>query len=104
MRVESDRIRTMATWRHGDMATTLRLSSEAVDALRAAAKRSGRSQQDLLREAVDRYLGLGARTDPDRAMAHGRVKRPTAFRDVRPLAPVPGTLTTLDLLDRDDDR
>ncbi len=86
------------------MATNLRLSPEAAHALRAAAERSGRSQQDLLREAVDRYLGLGDQTDLDRAVADGRVKRPTAFRDVRPRGPLPGTMTTLDLLDRDDDR
>ena len=88
----------------GGMATNLRLSPKAADALRAAAKRSGRSQQDLLREAVDRYLGLGDQTDLDRAVADGRVHRPTAFRDVRPLGAMPGPLATLDLLDRDDDR
>ena len=84
------------------MATNLRLSPAAAEALRAAAERSGRSQQDLLREAVDRFLGLPGKTDLDRAIESGRVKRPSAFRDVRPLGALPGTLTTLDLLDRDD--
>ena len=83
------------------MATNLRLRDSAAEALRQASERSGRSQQDLIREAVDRYLGLvDDQTDLDRALAQGRVQPPTPFRDV-----VPGTsvrLTTLDLLDRDD--
>jgi hypothetical protein len=84
------------------MATNLRLSPAAAEALRAAAERSGRSQQDLLREAVDRYLGLPGQTDLDRVVASGRVERPSAFRDVKPRGALPGTLTSLDLLDRDD--
>lgn len=40
------------------MATNLRLSPETERALRAESTRTGRSQQDLIREAIDRYLGL----------------------------------------------
>jgi hypothetical protein len=84
------------------VATNLRLSDEAAEALRRASERSGRSQQALIREAVDRYLGLvDDQTDLDRALAQGRVRPPTPFRDVRPSASV-GAVSTLDLLDRDD--
>ncbi len=85
------------------MATNLRLSARTAQALREASLRSGRSQQELLREAVDRYLGLeeGA-TDRDRAIALGVVNRPTPFQDVRPTIVLPAGLTSLDLLDRDD--
>jgi predicted transcriptional regulator len=40
------------------MAMNLRLSPEAEAALRAEADRANRSQQDLIRDAVDQYLGL----------------------------------------------
>lgn len=84
------------------MATNLRLRDDATEALRQASERSGRSQQDLIREAVDRYLGLvDDQTDLDRAIAAGRVRPPTPFRDVRPSTWI-STVTTLDLLDRDE--
>jgi hypothetical protein len=85
------------------MATNLRLSARTAQALREASHRSGRSQQELLREAVDRYLGLDeAATDRERAIALGVVKRPTPFQDIRPTIALPTGLTSLDLLDRDD--
>lgn len=40
------------------MATNLRLRPDAEAALRAEAQRSGRSQQKILRDAIDRYLNL----------------------------------------------
>jgi hypothetical protein len=79
------------------------LSERAAHALRAASARTGRSQQDLLREAVDRYLGLSV--DPssrDRAVAEGRVKPPSTFRDAPPSIALKRGTTTLDLLDRDE--
>jgi hypothetical protein len=82
----------------------LRLSDDAARALRAASESSGRSQQDLLREAVDRYLGLSpAATDRDRARAGGLVRPGTPFRDVSPTVRLPSGLTTRDLIDADDD-
>lgn len=83
----------------------LRLSGEAAAALRAAAERSGRSQQDLLREAVDRLLGLHSNgTDRDRAIQAGIVEPPSAFRDVIASVELRDDRTTLDLLDRDRER
>ena len=85
------------------MATNLRLSARTALALREASQRSGRSQQELLREAVERYLGLdkGA-TDRERAIAQGVVKEPTPFQDIRPTIALPTGLNSLDLLDRED--
>jgi predicted transcriptional regulator len=87
------------------VATNLRLSDVTAAALRAAAERSGRSQQELLREAVERFLGLS----PDdsargRAVRAGTVEPPTPFRDVMPTVELPRKLTSWDLLDRDHDR
>lgn len=86
------------------MATNLRLSREAAAALRDAAERTGRSQQDLLREAVDRLLGLTPDGTRRRAVTAGLVEAPTPFRDVTPDIELPEHVHTLDLLDRDDDR
>lgn len=90
-------------WRyHRRVATNLRLRDDAAEALRLASERSGRSQQNLIREAIDRYLGLvDDQTDLDRALAQGRVRPPTPFRDVRPSVSI-SPVTTLELLDRDD--
>ena len=46
------------------MATNLRLGADAEEALRREAERTGRSQQELIREAVDRYLGLAGNRPP----------------------------------------
>jgi hypothetical protein len=87
------------------MATNLRLNEEAAAALREASLRTGRSQQDLLREAVDNYLGLGAdHGERARAVASGLVRPPTRFLDVAPTITLARGRTTLELLDRDDER
>jgi hypothetical protein len=83
------------------VSTNLRLSERAAAALRAAASRSGRSQRELVREAVDRYLGLDERQNSrDRALPQGLVKAPTPLRDVEPWIHLAPGMTTLDLLDR----
>ncbi len=87
------------------MATNLRLTHDAATALRDAARRTGRSQQDLLREAVDRYLGIRAQDSPrDRAVIAGVVKAPSPFVDVVPTVALPSGHSVLDLLDRHNDR
>lgn len=84
------------------MATNLRLRDDAAEALRQASERTGRSQQNLIRDAVDRYLGLvGDQTDLDRAVAQGLVRPPAPFRDVRPSTTL-ASVSSLDLLDRDE--
>lgn len=88
------------------MATNLRLRPEAESALRAAAVRSGRSQQELLRAAVDQYLGLTSPPDAlpgsiDDLIARGTLIPPaTPYRRVEPMF-VDGKRTE-DFLDRED--
>ncbi|SDT44294.1 ribbon-helix-helix protein, CopG family [Jiangella sp. DSM 45060] len=100
------------------MATNLRLRPEAVAALRAEAERSGRSQQDVLRAAVDSYLGidtgLGAepvhrREAPEGAgeleqLVAARMVRPprTPYRRPSRRLTLPSGVTSAELLDRDD--
>ncbi|MGH2907220.1 MAG: ribbon-helix-helix protein, CopG family [Solirubrobacterales bacterium] len=93
------------------MATNLRLSEYAAAAVKAEAQRTGRSQQDVIRAAVDAYL-----TPPDSRPAEGRDGPvPRAIREAtippelpfmtvpdEDLLPMPDGLTSLDLLDRED--
>jgi hypothetical protein len=93
------------------MAMNLRLGPEAEAALRAESEHTGRSQQDILREAVSKHLGLvseqqsvateGWNTDP--LIVSGRVlPTRTPYRKAHPeLRLAPGQ-NSLDLLDRDD--
>ncbi|WP_225978032.1 ribbon-helix-helix protein, CopG family [Gandjariella thermophila] len=83
----------------------LRLGPDAEAALRAEARRTGRSQQDILREAVGRYLGLlpSQVGDTDPLIAQGKVAPPRLpFRDVRPRLHLEPGESSLDLLERDD--
>lgn len=85
------------------MATNLRLSERTAHLLRARADQTGRSQQDLLREAVDRYLGVEEQqSDRERAIASGLVAIPTPYRRVEPRIALADGVTSLDLLDRDE--
>ncbi|MBA2640883.1 MAG: ribbon-helix-helix protein, CopG family [Nocardioidaceae bacterium] len=84
------------------MATNLRLGAEAAEALRAAARASGRSQQDLLRDAVDRFLGIGSTSARERAVASGLVRAPAPFVDTEPTVRLSDGESSLDLLERDD--
>ena len=89
------------------MATNLRLRPEAETALRAAAERSGRSQQELIREALDRYLELDgmrpARDSLSTLIAKGIVLPVRVpYRRAHRLFTLPPGVTSLDLLDRED--
>ncbi|SDI89284.1 Ribbon-helix-helix protein, copG family [Frankineae bacterium MT45] len=92
-------------WYRRFVSTNLRLSEETAAALRGLSERSGRSQQDLLRDAVNRYLGLtGSESSRDRAVSAGVVRPPTPFQDVVPFIELGDGVRTLELLDRDDER
>ena len=83
----------------------VRPRSEAEAALRAEAERTGRSQQDILREAVGKYLGLipSEAGDTDPLISRGKVAPPRVpFRDVRPRLHLRPGESSLDLLERDD--
>lgn len=90
------------------MATNLRLSEAAAAAVRQEAERSGRSQQDVIRDAVDKYLGVSS----EAVDAEARAKRFLAkaqppeipFMTVpkERMLKLPEGMTSLDLLDRED--
>jgi hypothetical protein len=90
------------------MAMNLRLDAESQQALRVEAERSGRSQQEIVREAIGRHLRLvpdppPAPTDQDALIASGTVHPPRReYRRVVPSVSLPRGLNTLDLLDRED--
>jgi len=92
---------------HLVMAVNLRLAPELASALQAEAERTGRSQQEILRAAVARYLHLmdDGRPGSDRESARAsQVVRPAriAYRRVRPRLRLPNGVDSLDLLDRDE--
>jgi len=89
------------------MATNLRLPPETERALRTESARSGRSQQQLIREALDRYLRLSDDAGPHttaEALIASQLLLParTPFRDVEPKLRLASGMTTGDLLARDD--
>lgn len=94
-------------WYNGLVATNLRLDAAAEEALRNEARRTGRSQQDILREAVGRHLGTATpehpRGDLDRLIASGSVRPPrTPYRKMPERLRLPEGVTTADILMRDD--
>ena len=92
------------------MATNLRLRDDAAAALQERAERTGMSQQEILRRAVDLYLGLDAARSPaERAVpSENRRVRPGILPPRHPflvadhLIELPPGMTTAELLDRAD--
>jgi len=90
------------------MATNLRLRPDAEAAVRAEAVRTGRSQQELIREAVDAYLGLRPshpRSETEALIADRSAlpaRTPFVEVDADDMVPLPDGVTTLELLDRDE--
>lgn len=89
------------------VATNLRLRPEAEAALRDEAARTGRSQQELIREAIDQYLRLAPshtpRTEAERLVASGSVLMArSAFRESDTRLTLPRGTSSADLLDRED--
>jgi hypothetical protein len=87
-------------------ATNLRLRPDAAEAVRAEAERSGRSQQDVIRTAIDRDLGLGAGSETTRsraALLTAGVKPPrTPYAAPTTRVVLAPGVTTRALLDRTD--
>jgi hypothetical protein len=77
---------------------------------RAEARRSGRSQQEVIRAAINRYLSLTPEADSGQRenelellIASVGVRRPrTPYRRPRRRVRLPGGVTSADLLDRSD--
>jgi hypothetical protein len=89
------------------MATNLRLSRDAEEAVRREAERTGRSQQDVIREAISRHLGLSAGQGPNGDLgvlvSTGTVRPPrVAYRKLAKRLSLPTGVTSADLLDRGD--
>jgi len=89
------------------MATNLRLRPDTESALRSESERTGRSQQELIREALDRYLGIGlqrpASSSVDELIATGALRAARhPYRRASHLLKLPDGLTSGDLLERDD--
>jgi len=98
-------------WHHGgtisSVAVNLRLSSEAEEAVRREAERTGRSQQAVIREAIGRHLGLvageSARSELGMLVSTGTVRPPRGpSRKVVQRLRLPPGVTSADLLDRGD--
>ncbi|HEY4570068.1 MAG TPA: ribbon-helix-helix protein, CopG family [Kribbella sp.] len=89
------------------MPLKVRLTPEAASALQAEAERSGRSQQEIVQEAVSRYLSIGddAGVTSERALARAAQSVHAArvtYRKVTPRLRLRSGTTSLELLDRDD--
>jgi len=94
-------------WYHHAVAMNLRLSPETQQAVRREAERSGRSQQEVVREAIDRHLALAARVDSrgdlDLLVSTGTVRPPRVpYRQVPKRLTLPPGVASAGLLDRDD--
>jgi Ribbon-helix-helix protein, copG family len=89
------------------VATNLRLRREVAEAVRAAAIKSGRSQQEIIREAIDRYLAIAPASKEEGDLVGlvvaGIVRPPrTPYRKAGRRLRLPAGVTSADLLDRDD--
>ena len=85
----------------------LRLSPEAAAAVRREAKRTGRAQQEVIREAIGRHLGLVAGGSSlgelGALISTGTVRPPRApLRKLAVRLQLPPGVTSADLLDRGD--
>jgi hypothetical protein len=91
------------------MAMTLRLDEVESAAVVGEARRTGRSQNEVIRAAVRTALhlppvgGQPVSDDLDRLVASGTVRPPRrAYRRSRPTLRLPASVTSADLLARED--
>ena len=93
-------------WYRSCMAMNLRLAPDAEQAVRREAERTGRSQQEVIREAVGRHLGLaGAGSGGELGMlvSTGVVRPPRMpYRKARKRLTLPPGVASTDLLSRGD--
>jgi len=83
------------------MAMNLRLRPEAAEALKAESERTGLSQQEILRRAVDEHLGLAEKPRPA-AYPAWVIPPKRMYVPVTPRLTLPEGMTTMDLIDRED--
>ncbi|MEP6478214.1 MAG: ribbon-helix-helix protein, CopG family [Rhodoglobus sp.] len=88
------------------MATNLRLRPAMEAALREESERTGCSQQEIIRQALEQFLGESkppaARGSIADLLARGVLKPATPYRRPHRLLKLPEGVTSLDLLDRED--
>lgn len=87
------------------MATNLRLSEQAAAAVKAEAERTGRSQQDVIRAAVDAYLSPSSAAPSGESSWRDQLIPPREpFRTIpeSEMLSMPEGMTSLDLMDRED--
>lgn len=87
------------------MATNLRLSEQAAAAVKAEAERTGRSQQDVIRAAVDQYLRPSGEPVAKASSWRDQLIPPKEpFRTIpeSEMLTMPEGMTSLDLMDRED--
>ncbi|MBI2690601.1 MAG: ribbon-helix-helix protein, CopG family [Solirubrobacterales bacterium] len=87
------------------MATNLRLSEQAAAAVKAEAERTGRSQQEVIRAAVDAYLTPSSATPTGTPSWRDQLIPPKEpFRTIpeSEMLTMPEGMTSLDLMDRED--
>jgi hypothetical protein len=78
------------------MAMNLRLRPDAAAALKAEAERTGLSQQEILRQAVDERLGLG---EKPRDVLPSWIEPPARpYREATAILTLPAGRTSLDIL------
>lgn len=81
----------------------LRLRPEAAAALKAESERTGLSQQEILREAVDEHLGLAPRARAKK-LPDWVIPATEPYRRVEPSLVLPEGMTLLEFIDRQEDR
>lgn len=81
----------------------LRLRPEAAAALKAESERTGLSQQEILRRAVDEHLGLVPRTARQR-LPDWVIPAAEPYRRVEPSLVLPDGMTVVEFIDREEDR
>jgi hypothetical protein len=79
------------------MAVNLRLRPEAAAALRGESERTGVSQQEILRHAVDEHLGLAHNAKPPWPDWVDPPAEP--YREPTVRLTLPGGVTTMDILE-----
>lgn len=81
----------------------LRLRPDAAKALREESERTGLSQQEILRRAVDEHLGLVPRARP-KPLPDWVIPAAESPEYVEPAFRLPEGMTLLEFIDRQEDR
>lgn len=84
------------------MATNLRLDPETEAAVRAESKRTGVSQQQIMRQAIREHVGLEPRARTEKELPDWVIPASEPYRRIEPWITLREGETVMDLLDRED--